>query len=374
MTKILYKAKSSEGEALADFVDADTVQEAKQHLLARGLTDIVFLQAPTTAVLSQALIPDSPEQQRTYARLRARVEEDPGRFASLRRVAAGNAWLLAACSLLLLVALWRREFYLSALAVAGLALPFGLFFWNIRHLDRYQQLLRASAWGKWDEVRRLAALMRSAPGDKLVPFDLDVRLAQIQARQGDLAGALASLEKWRGEDARSPGLFEARVASVYSAARDYPNHIRMMEEAAVLSKGDPSRLVDVALAHARFGSAEKAQAALQRVETGLLPPLAAAFLDWIHGLLSLRAGRNGDAAAQLRAAVAHFRERAVKSPASWVSMALAAAHCALAEVRDGRRQQAGRTVEGFTHIIAAHGDPSLLRMLQNELPEFFSAA
>ena len=207
-----------------------------------------------------------------------------------------------------------------------------------------------------------------------MPFDLDVRLAQIQARQGDLAGALASLEKWRGADAKSPGLFEARLAGVCSAGRDYPGYIRLMEEAAVLSKNDPSRLVDVALAHARFGSVERlVQIALQQVDTSLLPPAAGAFLEWIHGLLSLRAGENADAATHLRVAVSRFRERAIKSPAGWVSMALAAAHCALAEVRGGLRQEAGQMLEGFTHIVTAHGDPSLLRMLEKELPEFFRA-
>lgn len=374
MTKILYQAKSPDGKPVAAFVDARTVQEAKQRLLAQGLTDIVFLQEPTTTALSQGLIPDDPQQQRAYAELRARVQQDPRKSASLVRVASGNVQLLVASGVLLLISLWRGNFYLAAAAVIVLLLPFALFFWKIRHLDRYQQLLRANAWGQWDEVKRLAALVRSAPGDKLVPFDLDVRLAQIQARQGDLSSALASLDKWRGSDAKAPGLFEARLASVHSAGQDYAGYVRLMEQAAALSNNDPSRLVDVALAHARFGDAARARATLQQVDTSLLPPLAGPFLDWINGLLHLRAAEYGDALTRLRAAVAAFRQHASKSPAGWVSLALVAAHCGLAEVRSDLRAQARQTVDGFVHIITVHADPSLLRILQKELPETFPAS
>lgn len=50
MTKILYKATSANGKPMTDFVDADTVAEAKEMLVAACCTDIVFMQAPQSAL------------------------------------------------------------------------------------------------------------------------------------------------------------------------------------------------------------------------------------------------------------------------------------------------------------------------------------
>jgi hypothetical protein len=375
MTKILFKATSAAGQPVADFVDADTVAAAKEKLVASGLTDIVFMQAPQTAVLSQESIPEDPQKQREYAELRARMQEHPGLITGLVAVALRVRLYLLPFTVLLVFSVWRSNALLIVLALLGLALPFAIFLWNRRHLDRYQRLLRANAWGDWDTVKSLAAQLRKAPPmtSQLLQFDLDVRLAQIQARGGDIAGAMNSLEKWRDADAKAPGLFESRLASVHSAGRDYAGHIRMMERAAELSRNDPSRLVDVALANARFGSAEKALATIAQVDTSLLPPVAGSFIDWIHGLLHLRAGAFAEAVVRLHASTAAFRERALKSAAGWVAFAIAAAHCALAQARDGQAAQAKQTLEGLTHIVVVHADPSLLRMLQKELPDLFPA-
>jgi len=372
MTKILYKAKSADGQPVADFVDADTVAEAKEKLVSSGLTEIVFLQAPQTAVLSQESIPEDPQKQREYAELRARMQEHPGLSTGLVAVLQRVRLYLLLFVVLLAFAVWRGYAWLIVLALIGLALPFAIFLWNRRHLDRYQRLLRANAWGDWDSVKSLAAQLRGAPTlSQLLQFDLDVRLAQIRARDGDIAGAVSSLEKWRDADAKAPGLFESRLASVHSAGRDYTGYIQMMERAAELSRNDPSRLVDVALANARFGSAEKARATIALVDTSLLPPLAGSFIDWIHGLLHLRAGAFEDATVRLHASTLAFGERALKSAAGWVAFAIVASHCALAQVRGGSPAQARQTLDGLTHIVAVHADPSLLRMLRNELPDLF---
>lgn len=374
MTKILYTAKSADGQPVAAFIDAATVAEAKQKLEESGLQDVVFLQAPQTAALSQEIIPDDPQQEKEYAALRARIQEKPGLATAVQIVARRFRNFLLVLSTLFGFAIWSRNPYIAVAALVGLAAPFVLLLWNRRHLDRYKSLLRANAWGEWDQVKRLAAQLRSAPGlSQSLQFDLDVRLAQIQARDGDIAGAVSSLEKWRDADAKAPGLFESRIASVHSAGADYPGYIRMMERAAELSQNDPSRLVDVALANARFGSAAKAQAALALVDTSLLPPVAGSFLTWIEGLLHLRSGAHDAAIDSLRESVAAFRQHALKSPAGWVAFALAAAHCALAEVRSGKAAQAKQTLGGLTHIVSAHADPSLLRMLRSELPELFPA-
>ncbi|HEV2606786.1 MAG TPA: hypothetical protein VGT79_02270, partial [Xanthomonadaceae bacterium] len=239
-----------------------------------------------------------------------------------------------------------------------------------RHLDRYQALQKAYARGQWDEVRRLAAMLRSVTNNPLLPWDLDVRLACIEARQGRLQAAIASLDPWKSKLAdKAPGMFEARLASVYFAAGDYAEHVRLMEEAAELGKQDPSRQVDVALANAKFGDARKAGNILDALDMKLLPPLAQKFIALVTGVLGLRAGQTDEAARDLKVATEGFLESSLKSQTAWVGLAISSGYYAVALARCGKRSEAQQVVAPVLPILLVHGEKPLLDMLQEDVLE-----
>lgn len=365
MSRILYRAKSARGADVADYVEAASAVEARDKLAAAGMTDIVLLQSPDIAALSNAPLPGLTQKQQ--ARLRADLMEKPGLATALRGMIRINRVGLFVVFVLLVLGVWRQNLPLLAIAATLLLLPFGIFFWKRRHLDRYQRLMKAYARGQWDEVRKLAPLLRSATTSKLLSFDLDVRLACIEAREGRLASAVQGMQHWKNALANAPGIYEARLASVHNAARDYAGYLDLMEQAAELGKQDPSRLIDVALAHVKFGNAARAQAILDGLDVTLLPPLAPKFIVFAYGLLRLRAGEPDDALPHLRTATEGFLESSLQSPAAWTALAICSGYHAVTLARSGRPDAARQMIADVLPIINVHGEQPLLDMLQHEV-------
>ena len=365
MSRILYRAKTAEGKDVADFVEASSATEAMDKLAGSGLQDIVLLQSPDLAAFN-TLVPGVSAQQQ--ARLRAEFMAKPGLATALRGVIRMNAPILFAGAAGLVLAAWQHFPVTAILSAAVLLVPFAFFFWKRRYLDHYQALQKAYARGQWDEVRRLAPKLRSVTNNPLLPWDLDVRLACIEARQGRLQAAVASLDPWKDKlAAKAPGMFEARLASVYFAAGNYAEYVKLMEDAAELGKHDPSRMIDVALAHAKFGDERKAADILGSLDPKLLTPLAHKFVVFINGLTHLRENRPEQAVPDLRAATDGFLEASLKSPASWVALAICTGYYAVALARTGKRAEAQRAVADVMPLLCVHGEKPLMDMLQNEV-------
>ena len=365
VSRILYRAKTSRGQEVADFVEASSAAEAMNKLVAMGLKDVVLMQSPDIAAFNVALPGITPQQ---HARLRAEFMAKPGLATALRGVIRINAPILFIGAAGLAWGAWRHFPVTATLGAAVLLFPFVAFFWKRRYLDRYQALQKAYARGQWDEVRRLAAMLRSATNNPLLPWDLDVRLACIEARQEHLQAAVASLDPWKSKLATTaPGMFEARLASVYFAAGDYVEHLRLMEAAAELGGQDPTRMVDVALANAKFGDADKAAKILATLDMKLLPPIALKFIALVNGVLRLRAGEPGQAVPDLQAAAEGFLEMALQHQAAWVGLAISSGYYAVALARCGKQSEARQVVAPVLPILFVHGEKPLLDMLQKDV-------
>lgn len=365
MSRILYRARDARGADVADFVEADTAADAMRILVGMGLKDIVLMQSPDIAAFNQAP-PGVTTQQ--YARLRAEFMDKPGIATGLRGTARVNWPILAVGAVALAAGVWWQLPFTATFGVAVILFPFVLYFWKRRHLDRYQALQKAYARGQWDEVRRIAPMLRAVTNNSLLPWDLDVRLACIEAKQGRLDAALASLDAWKPKiAAKAPGMFEARVASVHAAAGDYAGHVRLMEEAAELSGQDPSRRVDVALANAKYGDADRARDILYHLDEKLLPPLGHKFIVFVKGILALRDHRTTQAVNDLQAATQGFYELSLQTPAAWIGVAISSGYYAVALARSGQRDQAQRAVADTLPILLVHGEKPLMDMLQDEV-------
>jgi len=367
MSRILYRAKTQRDQDVADFVEASSAAEAMDKLVGMGLKDIVLMQSPDLAAFNVTLPGITPQQ---HARLRAEFMERPGLATALRGVIRINSPILLLGAAGLAWGAWRHFPVTATLGAAALLFPFVAFFWKRRYLDRYQALQKAYARGQWDEVRRLASTLRSVTNNPLLPWDLDVRLACIEARQGRLQAAVAGLEPWKSKlEGKAPGMFEARLASVYFAAGDYIEHVRLMEEAAELGGQDPTRQVDVALANAKFGDARKAEDILDALDMKLLPPLGQKFIALVTGVLGLRAGHAETAARDLKVATEGFLESSLKFHAAWVGLAISSGYYAVALARCGKRSEAQQVVAPVLPILLVHGEKPLLDMLQKDVLE-----
>lgn len=366
MGQLLYSAKDRLGKPVQGFVEAASIRAAREQLANGGMSEIVLHQDPALGGTdSRHLEGLNPHQLRELARVSIAAMRRPGLVSTLRDVAWLNRWWLAVDLALVAWGVYSGSFWLTLIGVLLVAWPFALSLWTYRHSGRYNALLRAFAVGDWPRVRRLAELLRPfSPRIEHMGFDLDLRVAWIAARDGRLQEALAMVERWREPLATSPGLFEQRIASLYYAGGSRQGFVRTMAEAHAAAPDEPSRTMDLALAHARFGDAAEAQRLLDSVDRALLPAFGAGFVAWTEGLIRLRRQEPG-ALERLGEAVSTFLASAA-NPVFWTGLAFCTCDHAVALTMAGHKDQARRELAQVWPILQAHGDRALLRMLESD--------
>ena len=362
MARILYSAKKSDGSAAQGFVDAPDMASARDKLMASGLVEVAFHQELVVSEDQAMLSGLSEKQQSAFAKFRLDLSKKPGLHTVLRESARQLRFWMAFDSCLLAWGLWSNDAFFAIVGFLFLVLPFVKVVWLHRHADRYDAMLRAFALGRWDVVKENVGKLRSALGlAPLLAFDLEIRMASIQAREGKLSEALASLEHWRGKMADKASLLESRLAAVHAAAGDRLGFLAAMDKAYVLSRNDPSRALDLALGHARVGDLNRAKALLNSLDESLLPELALPFLSWAKGLCQQRE-KDPAAVQTLTQAVEAFIKKSAH-PAVWTALAFCMADHALALAADGQGEQAKIELESAWSIVGVHADAAYLQEL-----------
>jgi tetratricopeptide (TPR) repeat protein len=365
VAKLLYSATDASGKSKAGLIDAASAEEALVKLRNAGFRDIQLHDEPSIAAQRTDRLDLDEAEATRLAEFELRVRKSQGLGTVLAEVARrGWLWIAVLCAVAIwgLLAQQAVAVWVSALL---LVLTFGIPAWSFRHASRYDRLQRSFALGEWERAETLIRMLRTTQLDTL-QFDLDIREASIQAVRGGPAQALAAVEKWRARlAAGSPGLFEARLASVYHAAGDYKGFLEQMRKAQQALPDDPSRQLDLALAEARLGDAGVAQDLLERLNSAALPSQGRPFIHWTRGLIALR--RNEKSAhAELARGVAGFLEHGT-NPAFWSALALCGGAHALALARAGKADAARKALDRVSSILMVHGDKPLLRMIQLEV-------
>lgn len=271
-------------------------------------------------------------------------------------------WLLAPVGLAAFgVVAGRAEWVPIAAAVALGLLAWVA--WSARRASRWHRLLRHYALGHWIVVRVLAGPLRGRRGrSNDLDFEIELRLAGIRARNHALSDALARLERWRRRLAARPGAFEAGSAEVYLMAGDTAGHVAQMARAHECAPGDRGHALNHALAEARFGSAEQAQALLGPDDATTLAPDLQARACWARGLVALRTGQ--PAAEPLLARAVAGLAASIERPEVWPTLALCACDHAIALHRAGLHDRARARIDAVWPVLEVHASVPLLRMLE----------
>lgn len=365
MAKILYSAIAADGSKTEGFVDAMSAASARDDLVRQGLRDVVLHQEPAIPQSDDELSGLNAAEVRAMAQFKLRALRSPGLATVLLEVARRSRWWLLFDVLVVAWGLATGGIFWVVVFGALALLPFLPTLWQWRHVGRYQQLLKACALGDAAAAQRLVAQLRPVSrAHPLMDFDLDVRLAAFQARDGQPDAAMAALEPWRARLADQPGLFECRLADVALAGGDSATFVRLMGAAAERAGGDPLRSLDHALAQARLGDVQVAARLLEAIDTSLLPPHGAGFVHWVHGLVQLRQN-HPDGLATLGAALADFL-RLAENPAVWTALAFCACDHAVALHMAGQSARARRQIADVWPVLSAHAPKALLRMLEGD--------
>ena len=365
MTVFLYEAAQADGDRSAGRIEAASLEAARFRLEEQGLREIVFHTDETNPQrlralgLNDAAAQVSPEVQLRYLRT------PPRGLTFIAKVYAGN-WLVWVVPLLWAGwNLWKgppytlRGYASFLLAIAGLLFPL----WVSIPSRQYNALLEAKAWVRWAEVRRRCAFFRrwgkyfitSVPA-----FEVAVNDACAVAAGGDLPGALASLEFYE-RSIQPRALYLGRIASVYTAARDWQGMADCQEEAYRLSQGGTLQSIDYATTLVwRLRDADGAARVLEGVADKERTQLAQSFYDFAQGLIALERGQPAVARDLLHSAL-HVQRDLHTNPLMQAMADFVLAYLSIALAQSGDKAQARKLLRVSLPRLTAYKDLLLAR-------------
>ena len=185
----------------------------------------------------------------------------------------------------------------------------------------------------------------------------------LRAKQGNLKGALASVDSWKPKNASEVPLFECRMASIYAAVGDRHGFVDAMQRSYDASNNDPSRALDLAMAHSRFGDVVQARLVLDTIDRSLIPSFGIGFVSWAQGLCDARQGLPG-ATQALAQGVAAFLKLSDHA-AVWTALAFCTADHCMALALDGHGEQARRQFAKVWPIVKVHADEAFMDQLRS---------
>ena len=366
MKKLLYSGIAHDKNIENGFVEAENNKEALRKLREKGLDGIRLYDDAVTAIQRNDLGRFGDNEIEKVAEFEIKLRNNPGVITFLKQVLRANS-LLIGIGVGVLCWAGYAESYIGFIMglVFVLSMPIWSL-WNYRHVKNYNRLQTTIALGQWNDALVLIDKLRNHMQLPEMAFDLAIWEACIVARKHTLDAGLKVVEEWRDvfeED--SPGLFESRIAVIHHSCGDYDGFLKNIREAHFKSPESSLLTLDLALAEARLGSADKASDLLTEVREEELPPHGIPFINWAKGVIAQKKN-NLSAKEYLSKAVAEmltYRE----NPVIWTSLALCVGVYAIELYNCNEEQKAGELVDKVWQVLKVHGDEYLLKEINKKL-------
>ncbi len=254
----------------------------------------------------------------------------------------------------------------GAMAVVMLLLPVTIAAWTtvFNQKRKYDALLEAFAWGRWEEVLPRAASLRGRVPD----FELDAREAGALAALGRLDEALDRMRPYQDVDEPPRWMNLTRLGEVYDLAGEHDEALRCHEQAYRAAPENPSAELDYALALLKNETgAELAQQLIASAEAKPLGDLLQLLLPHVKGVLYLNTGKEGMALEAFSEARTKLAPLSVTSPLIHQILDIIAAYEAIALARTGQRREAIEISRTARERLRAINARRLLARLESAL-------
>lgn len=367
MKKILYTATDANGKEVTSFIDTNSNKEAIDLLSEKGFYNIRFQDDVVTALSRTDLDNLSDSELERIARFESAIRIRPSFSTFILEVFRVNKVLVIGGLCLFLWGVFDSSKYLIIFGlILSASMPL-LSIWNYRVVSGYDKLLRAYARGQTEVVSRQTELLRKHMKQPEMAFDLETRIAAVNARQGDIDEEIGRLEEWRIPiDELSPGMYDSRISSVYHLSGEYDKYVDSMREAFFKSSQSPTLILDLALAESRLGEIEKAEMLLKQVKPEELPIHGMPFIDWVEGMVEFRKGGSGFEE-KLSSAVSGLLEFS-ENPAVWPSLAVCIGDYARSITAETSVGKAKELLSSVWEILRFHGEKDLITQLLSKYP------
>ncbi len=299
MPNYVWTAKAPSGHEVVEEIEADTAEDAKYILLARGFTDLALkeddvmaavqagFKSSTTTFLGKEIKPTAAE------RLRAR-DNPPVTFMS--NIMSGIEQSKGLFLIILLFAIYDgyRGHWISVLLLAlGALLWLAFFLFLGAPLVYYTRLIQAVDWYRWNEVLSLTETVKTAGSfsiTKVPETELIRNRAKALTGLGRLDEGLAELKKCEGRPDCPGWMYKLSIASLYTLAKQYDQGIAF-NRMALDENPNSTAWLDLANRYARYKyDPVKARDALAEAEKSPLPDLAKPYQIRCRGIIAYLEG------------------------------------------------------------------------------------
>jgi tetratricopeptide (TPR) repeat protein len=166
---------------------------------------------------------------------------------------------------------------------------------------RYNRLVEAASWGRWDEVlERLHAL-----GSRVPPREAAARKAQALAGLGRIDEGLRVWAQFSDGSQVPYWMYLVRLSDLYSTARDRESAVAAIEKAAEVAPENPVVLLELAGVLLIFrNDKSRAGVLLNRVRSHKLSDAMVPMLAMVEGVLAIEEGRALDGISRLEESLA----------------------------------------------------------------------
>ena len=365
MPKFLVSGAAAGGKREPRFVDARTVEEARDAAIAAGLSDVIVHDDELGAALRERAQEELPEFARDDASRELELRRPSGAQELVWKALKANAILLAACVVRIS---WTILSGKPFGAVDGLAAALLLWLaWSIwsgvTPALLYRRIIRSSALARYDDVLAAIARMRRTPRatrSSTLAFDLDFREATILAAQNRLDDGLKVVARWKESTELQPGMYDGRLASIYHGARRFDLSADAQRRSLAAAPRETSRQIDLAMTLAlRLSEFDEAAALLDEAERGALSENAVPWARLTRGLILLGRGAPAEAVKPLEEAL-RLLEQKNESPLFWLISAWTLNSLAIAVARCGDKAAAKKLAERARPLLEMHRESAMI--------------
>jgi len=350
------------GKRAAGHIEAASVAEARERLVAAGHSDVVIHDDDFMA--DQRTMSEKELGFSRPVAIEMLVKRNPTALALMAYAARQNGLTLAVSfGLLAIFAVFGATWW--AWAIVGSVTAYLVYMIaRAGYVQWLQNEIYRSFWAAdWKRSELLATrLRRSSLVATLdsAKLELDARIAACRVMSGRAEDGYRMLEPW----AAHPN-YRVKKATLRYYAHDFMGALAIHEEIFADTGMDTAR-IDLAQNLARYADDDRrATELLDGLDPAKIVPAQAAFVGLGRGVLALKSGANEEALRHLATAMEVFQEMAA-NPLAWGSVSICSGYLAVALARAGDRDKARAFLAPLRAIVERHAEPRLLGWLRAE--------